>query len=71
MSASSKKAAETNALYATSEPTSSTNNNIQEGGKGGEFLIEEPKKKYNNSKNLPNGIQLIQIINKRCKNIKP
>ena len=51
---------------------SSTNtNDFKEGGKGGVFSIEKPEKKYNNSKNLPNGMQLIQIINKKCKNIKP
>ena len=69
MSASNKKATETNAYFAKSESTSSINF-TEFKSKKDEEVREFSRKKYNNSKNLPNGKQLHEYLEKKFKNIK-
>jgi len=58
----SQKATETNQVFIIIPDTTCSNNSK-------DFKSEE--KKYNNSKNLPNGKQLIEKINKKCKSLNP
>ena len=64
-----KKAVETNARFATSESNSSINFTDFK-SKEDEEIKKISRKKYNNSKNLPNGKQLHEYLEKKFKNIK-